>query len=238
MTELKISNRLLSCAELITPGSKIADIGTDHAYIPIWLSINKKISHALACDIRIGPLENARKNIKHFHMEKIVETRLSDGLENIAPEETDEIIIAGMGGNMISNILEKCSWKNKSEKKFILQPMKYESKLRSYLASKGYEIKSETAVICAEKIYTVIVAVFTGIPYEISTLEKYIGKIHEHITSESELYIKKQIKSIKNMEKGAIAKKDLIEKAKYEATIEQLESILKSKTEGEKNDIN
>ena len=75
-------------------------------------------------------------------------------------------------------------------------------------------------------------------PYEISTLEKYIGKIHEHITPESELYIKKQIKSIKNMEKGAIAKKNLIEKAKYEATIEQLESILNLKTGGETDDIN
>ena len=231
MAEFKISKRLLSCAELITPGVKIADIGTDHAYIPIWLSINNKISHALACDIRMGPLENAIKNIKHFSMEKMVETRLSDGLENVGPEEADEIIIAGMGGNMISNILEKCLWENKSEKKFILQPMKYESKLRLYLASRGYEIKSEKAVICAKKIYTIIVSVFTGIPYQISTLQKYIGKIHEHITPESKLYIKKQIKSLKNMEKGAIAKKDLIEKTKYEATIEQLESILKSKME-------
>ena len=236
MIEFKISNRLLSCAELITPGAKIADIGTDHAYIPIWLSINKKISHALACDIRTGPLENAKKNIKHFRMEKIIKTRLSDGLESINSEEADEIIIAGMGGNMISNILERCSWKNKYEKKFILQPMKYENKLRSYLASKGYEIKSEKAIICAEKIYTVMTAIFTGIPYKISTLEKYIGKIHEHITPESELYIKKQIKNIKNMEKGAIAKKNLIEKAKYETTIEQLESILKlkSKMDGKK----
>lgn len=176
MKEFKLSNRLSTCAELVTPDSKIADIGTDHAYIPIYLGLTKKISHALACDVRSRPLENAKKNINFYNLNNIIETRLSDGLKNISENEADEIIIAGMGGNMISNILENCSWKNKESKRFILQPMKYENKLRSYLALKGYEIQSETTVICSEKVYIVMTCVFTNIPYKITTVQEYIGK--------------------------------------------------------------
>lgn len=225
--EFKLSNRLLACAQEITPLAKIADIGTDHAYIPIWLALKERISHALACDIRIGPLQNAKKNIENFNLSEIIETRLSDGLENISETEADEIIIAGMGGNMITNILEKCSWKNKYQKKFILQPMKYENKLRKYLASNGYEIKSEKAVICSGKIYSVMIVVFTGIPYKISYLHEYTGKITENIDKACESYIQKQIKNIENLLKGAEAEKNFNEKIKYEALANQLREILK-----------
>lgn len=227
--EFKLSNRLSACAQEITPKVKIADIGTDHAYIPVWLALKGKISHALACDIRNGPLQNAKKNIEHFNLNEIIETRLSDGLKNISETEADEIIIAGMGGNMIANILEMCSWENKCQKKFIFQPMKYENKLRKYLASNGYEIKSEKAVICSGKIYSVMVVIFTGTPYEISDLQEYTGKITENIDKACEAYIRKQIKNVENLLKGAEAEKNLNEKIKYEALSNQLREILKTR---------
>lgn len=222
MKEFKLSNRLSTCAELVTPGSKIADIGTDHAYIPIYLGLTKKISHALACDVRSGPLENAKKNINFYNLNNIIETRLSDGLKNISENEADEIIIAGMGGNMISNILENCSWKNKESKRFILQPMKYENKLRSYLALKGYEIQSETTVICSEKVYIVMTCVFTNIPYKITTVQEYIGKISINQNSSSKSYIKKQIKNLQNLKKGATAVGNITEAEKYGSTVNTL----------------
>ena len=102
---INITERLKKCGAMVEKGSKIADVGTDHAYLPIYLIKEKKATHAIACDLREGPLENAKKNIKKFGLEEKIETRLSNGLENIKENEADEVIIAGMGGILISEIL-------------------------------------------------------------------------------------------------------------------------------------
>lgn len=207
-----LSSRLLKCARMITPTAKIADIGTDHAYIPIYLALNKKIAHAIASDLRKGPLECARQNIKLYGLENMIETRISDGLENISENEADEIIIAGLGGNIIIKILEKVCWKNK---RFIIQPMKYERRLREYMAKSGYNLISENAVICSKKVYTVMEVVYTGETYNITPEEEYIGKIKpnkDDLAATS--YIKKQIKDLKNRKKGATSQK-LHEQEKY-----------------------
>ena len=176
--KITLSSRLLKCAEMITPGSKIADIGTDHAYVPIYLALNKKITHAIASDLRYGPVENAKKNIQHYKLENIIETRISNGLENILENETDEIIIAGLGGNIVIDILKKVKWLNK---RFIIQPMKYENRLREYMATAGYQLINEEAVVCSKKVYTVMDVIFTGEKYKITPEEKYIGKIEINI---------------------------------------------------------
>lgn len=201
---LKLSDRLNLCAEMITPGSSIADIGTDHAYIPIWLALNGKIKSALACDIRNGPLENALKNIGKYNLSNIIKTRLSDGLMNIGENEAEEIIIAGMGGNIISNILSRCHWSNKKDKIFIIQPMKYEERLREFLAESGYKIENEKAAICSGKVYTAMKVLYVGKPQKIENYEKYIGKLSENaLYPAAQSYIKKQIKNLENHLKGA-----------------------------------
>ncbi len=209
---IKLGNRLLKCAKMITSNSKIADIGTDHAYVPIYLALDKKIIHAIAADLRQGPLEHAKQNIKSHSLEKIIETRISDGLENISENEVDEILIAGLGGNIIINILEKVQWKNK---RFIIQPMKYERRLRRYMAKSGYKLISENTVICSKKVYTVMEVVFTGEKYNITPEEEYIGKIKPNKNDPASIaYIKKQIKDLENHKKGAHARK-LFKKEKY-----------------------
>ncbi len=227
MKEFKINNRLLKCAETVSQGAKIADIGSDHAYIPIYLALKRKITHALACDIRPGPLSNAKNNIDKYKLNNVIETRLSNGFENVDEHEADEIIIAGMGGNTIANILQNCTWKNKKTKKFILQPMKYEDKLRMYLAKSGYKIIKEKAVICSGKVYTVMEAVFTGIPYFLSDEEKYIGKLTENLDDNAKAYIRKQIKNLINHKKGAHHKERCKEEERYAEIIKNLENILK-----------
>ncbi len=219
-----LSQRLLKCAEMITPNSKIADIGTDHAYIPIYLALNKKINHSIAADLRAGPLERAKENIKSHNLEKIIETRISDGFENISENEVDEIIIAGLGGNIIISILEKAHWENK---RFIIQPMKYERRLRKYMAESGYKLISENAVICSKKVYTVMEVVFTGEKYDITPEEEYIGKIKPNKNNSASIaYVKKQIKDLENHKKGAHARK-LFEKEKYfENIINNLSKII------------
>ncbi len=223
---IKLSNRLLKCAQAVTPGSKIADIGTDHAYIPIYLALNNIIFSAIAADLREGPLKNAQQNIAKYDLENIIQTRLSDGLDNIYENEVDEIIIAGMGGNIIINILDKIKWKNKFSKTFILQPMKYEQRLRVYLAKFGYEIKSEQAITCTGKVYTVMKVIFTDKPYFITPEEEYIGKLNESLDQNAKAYIKKQIKDLENRRKGAQANK-LYEKDKYfKSIIKNLKHII------------
>ena len=120
MEKIKLSSRLLRCAEMVSKNAKIADIGTDHAYIPIYLTLNNTVTHAIASDVKSGPLQNAVKNIEKYGLQNNIEARISDGTNEINENEADEIIIAGMGGNVISNILEKCSWENKSDKVFII----------------------------------------------------------------------------------------------------------------------
>ena len=223
----KISNRLKKCADLVSCGSKIADIGTDHAYIPIYLMLQRKISHAIACDIGEGPLKNAEKNIKNYGFENNIETRLSDGFSNIKENEADEIIIAGMGGNMISNILNNCPWKNKFKKRFILNPMKYEEKLHEFLFSNGYEIQNEIAVKCSGKSYLIIDAHFTGEKYNPLPHELYIGKLENNLDEHAFGLIKKQIKNIENHRLGAHAERDFRKEQYFDEIRTYLTNILK-----------
>lgn len=223
----KISNRLKKCADLVSCGSKIADIGTDHAYIPIYLMLQRKISHAIACDIGEGPLKNAEKNIKNYGFENNIETRLSDGFSNIKENEADEIIIAGMGGNMISNILNNCPWKNKFKKRFILNPMKYEEKLHEFLFSNGYEIQNEIAVKCSGKPYLIIDAHFTGEKYNPLPHELYIGKLENNLDEHAFGLIKKQIKNIENHRLGAHAERDFRKEQYFDEIRTYLTNILK-----------
>ena len=229
MNKIKISSRLLKCAEMVSSGTKIADIGTDHAYIPIYLMLNSKISHAIASDIKIGPLQNAIKNIKKYNLENNIETRISDGLDKINESEADEIIIAGIGGNIISNILEKCTWKNKKNKVFIINPMKYEERLREFLYNNGYEIKKECAVICSEKVYSVMKVIYTGQKIKIDPKEKYIGKMEENINQAEKAYIKKQIKNLSNHLKGAKSNNQTEKEKYFEHIINNLKNLLSKK---------
>ncbi len=214
MDKIKLSSRLLQCAEMVSENAKIADIGTDHAYIPIYLLLNHKITQAVASDIGIGPLQNAIKNIEKYNLQNNIETRISDGLEKINENEANEIIIAGMGGNVISNILAKCTWENKKNKVFIINPMKYEERLRQFLYENGYEIKKENAVLCSGKVYSVMKVIYTGEKRKINPQEKYIGKMKENLNQAEKVYIKKQIKNLENHLKGAKAHNQT-EKEKY-----------------------
>lgn len=226
--QFKLTNRLALCAKMCVENKKTADIGTDHAYLPIWLVFNGKINFALACDIRTGPLVNAEKNIKKYKLDNIIKTRLSDGLQNINENEVEQIVIAGMGGNIVSKILKECSWRAKENKFFILQPMKYEERLREYLACSGYKILEERATICCGRVYTAMRVVYSGKPQKIENFEKYIGKLSEsHDYPEAKAYIRKQIKNLQNHLKGAISENNTNQADYYSDIIKELENLLK-----------
>ena len=154
-SKLKLTNRLLKIASLVSENKRLADIGTDHGYIPVYLLNEGKINFAILADINKGPLENARSEDK-------VDLRLGSGIEVLKKGEVDEVIIAGMGGILIGELLEANKEVAHSVDKLILQPMQAQEELRQYLLNNGYEILDE----CLEKedfrIYEIIVAKYTG----------------------------------------------------------------------------
>lgn len=227
MSVNKLSKRLRVCADMVSRGCRIVDIGTDHAYLPIFLAKNNLISRAIASDVNIGPLKIAEKNIYNNGLEGIIETRISSGLKNIDEDEVDEIVIAGMGGNLISEILDECKFKNRFNKKFILQPMTCEYDLRLYLCGNGYFIEDEKAVCCKNKVYTVMMVRYVGRNYTFSEPYYYIGRILKNYSVDAKLYIEKQIRDLKNKKSGSIHLMDYDSEKRYEFIICTLENIIR-----------
>ena len=107
---MPINSRLLKIAEMVRRGDRVADIGTDHAYLPIYLIQSGKIEKAIAADIGKMPLENARKSVAQYELADRIELRLSDGLNSFKENEVDEIVFAGMGGTLIAEKLKEIPW--------------------------------------------------------------------------------------------------------------------------------
>ncbi len=162
--------RLYAIASMVPQGAFFADVGTDHAYLPIYLAENNLISHAVAADINRGPLLRAKGNIKKYNLEEKIDTCLSDGFEELDGNSFDTASIAGMGGILIARILEKAP----RGKLYILQPMRDAHFLRAYLSSNGFELVDEKLAEEGNKIYTVI-AVRDG-KGVLSEKELYLGK--------------------------------------------------------------
>ena len=128
---------------MVPLGARVADIGTDHGYLGIHLLQAGISPHVIACDLRRGPLENARRNARQFGVQDAMEFRLSDGLEKIAPEEIDCAVLAGMGGDLIVRILSACSWRAREGLTLVLQPQSAGNVLRRWLCSEGLELLRE-----------------------------------------------------------------------------------------------
>lgn len=158
----QLDPRLALCAEFVRPGARLADIGTDHAYLPVWLARAGRIKSALACDLREEPLRRGQATIEKYHAQQLVTTRLSDGLQKVSPDECEDIVIAGMGGELIVTILSKAPWVKDESKRLILQPMSRAEILRGYLKSNGFTIIEERAVRSLGRIYSVMRCAFTG----------------------------------------------------------------------------
>ena len=156
---MKLSKRLQTIADFVKKGAVVADIGTDHAHIPIYLIKNNIISRAYACDINAGPLEKAKENINYYGV-KNIELRLSNGLEKLKTDEADTFIIAGMGGELIIDILDRGQGFFDKKNTFILSPHTKIEEVRNYLLRKGLKILKEDMCIDEGKFYTVMEAVY------------------------------------------------------------------------------
>lgn len=155
---MELSKRLQTVANAVTPGSRVADVGTDHGYVPIYLVERGLCPGAIAMDVNEGPLARAEEHIRAEGLSDRIQTRKSDGLAALAPEETDAVVIAGMGGALMCRILQDATAFLEAGRELILQPQSEWFKVRRLLSASGYRITKEWFLEEEGKYYVVIKA--------------------------------------------------------------------------------
>lgn len=220
---ITLSTRLALIASLVEEGQTVCDVGTDHGYLPAFLAKSGKFPSVTATDIKIKPLESARSNLKRLGVAN-VELVLCDGLSGVTRQKADTVIIAGMGGEVISGILSRCDF-IRDNVTLILQPMTAAADLRDYLAQNGFGVEREIPIKDNGKLYSVMVARFCGVFRTLDNVERLIGGITPD-TQEGRAYIQKQYKICADC---ALALESVPEKAdehsKYFDTAQRLKNL-------------
>ena len=151
-----LDRRLQSAARQVRMGSRLADIGTDHALLPFALVRSGVCPYAVASDIRTGPAERARRAVEEAQLADRIEVRLGPGLSVLQPEEADDLVIAGMGGETIVSILGEAPWIRSAHFRLILQPMSRPEVLRRWLHRAGFLLEAEPAVEDGGHLYSIL----------------------------------------------------------------------------------
>ncbi len=172
---INLDNRLKQCAEFVSGKGCAVDVGTDHAYLAVHLISSGICKKVIACDLREGPLQSAKEHILGEGLQDKIKTALSDGLDNIPPDGVSDIIIAGMGGELIAKIISRAEWIRKNKINLILQPMTKANDLRKFLFENGFNIKCEKAVRSESFIYSVINAEYSETSNTYEDYEIYTG---------------------------------------------------------------
>lgn len=208
-----LPKRLSLIASMVDDGAVVADIGTDHAHLPIYLVQSKVCPSALACDIKELPLESGRQNIELCHLEDKIKTRLSDGLSDIKADEADTFTIAGMGGDMIIHILSSCPYIFDSKYTLILQPMTKYHTLMSWLFDNGFEVIRQECTHEGKHCYTVVKVRFSGEKFPHTPEDEFLGKL-DLSNEENRLFLIKEIKKAEKRSIGDPSVKPVVKKLK------------------------
>lgn len=156
---MELSDRLAAVAQLVTPGYTVADVGTDHGYLPIHLIETGKNHRIIAMDVNDGPLLRAQQHIRSYRLDDVIEIRKSDGFQALAPGEVQSVVVAGMGGGLVIKILSDYPEITRGIEEFVLQPQSEIAKVREYLQQNGFVIVSENMVFEDGKYYPMMRAV-------------------------------------------------------------------------------
>ena len=223
-----LGGRLQLCASMVRPQAALADIGTDHAYLPIWLAKQGLITRAIAADVKLGPLQKAQINIERYHVQNMVSARLSDGLNEIFPQEADDIVIAGMGGEMIIQIISDAFWLKAERVHLILQPMTSAEQLRIFLAERGFAVLREQAVVEDGRAYSVLLVQYNPEKVCVDEFYPHIGKL----TAESEdnrAYIYRRIINLEKKARGLTLSGKQEEAAQFDRLIAKMKAMLEKR---------
>ncbi len=196
MGKIRLDSRLSAVADFVRDGVTVADIGTDHAYLLAYLLEKNKISNGIAADLRRGPLENARKTLADCGQLEKVRLVLSDGLDEINEGDCDDIVIAGMGGILIKEILERTPWIFDDKIRIIAQPMTHAEILRGFFVDNGFRIIKESAATDGKRHYCIILAEYDGLNRNAESWYTYVGELINNNDEISEAYINKIVSAL------------------------------------------
>jgi len=227
-----ISDRLIMIANMVQVCDFVADIGTDHALLPIYLISNKTCRKVVAGDVRKGPIKAANKNIESYDMQNYIETRIGSGLDIIKNEYADCVIIAGMGGQLICNIIENNKDIAKRIRTLILQPNTAHYEVRKYLNDNGFTIDDENTLRDGAHVYLGIACHFTRekIQKERNSIEFHTGWILQN-KPQGQIYFKNLYNKTKRIVDGMkdsrnLTKDDLIKYNEQNELLCYLEGLL------------
>lgn len=202
---VKLDARLFAVASLVRENARTADIGTDHAYLLTYLIEKGICPCGIAADLRKGPLQNAKQTVIAAGLMDKVELVLSDGLENIKEGSCDDIVIAGMGGNLIAEILSKAHWVKNREINIVAQPMTHAEVLRQFFIDNGFEITKEKTATDGKRYYCVMSANYTGESKERNISYRYTGRLFDNKDEITYKYIDKMLTTLKKKHNALIS---------------------------------
>ena len=220
---MKLTNRLNAVVSLVSQ-RKVADIGCDHGKTAIKLILDKISDFVIASDVNKGPAEACRKNVAKYGLTEQIEVRCGNGISVLKPEEADCIIIAGMGGELISKIIDDNIEVAKLAKEIIMQPMTSEESLREYLTENGFCITDEVLAKEGEKIYVIIKAV-TGKGTDKYYFPELLGRNDRELIN---AYYNKVTKRINDKIKGAEIGNNTEESTRYKEILNEVNKIYES----------
>lgn len=217
---IELSPRLLKVASYIPKNARLCDVGSDHAYLPLYAMQQQLITSAVAGEVVQGPFESAQKNVQNYRMEQVIEVRLGDGLAVVHPNDNiTAITICGMGGELIAQILERGyqGGQLKGHERLILQPNVAEHLVRQWLVDHHYHIQDETVVEDHQRLYEIIVAEKAAesaplTPLQIQYGPHLLAKPTEVVVQKWQRQLAKLVQILQQLEKSAT---DQSEKIKH-----------------------
>ena len=201
---IKLSCRLQAVADMVNEGARVVDVGTDHGYIPAYLIKNNIAKRVIACDINEKPLASCKRYISSLGLDDKVKCVLSDGLKSI-DGDYDTVIVAGMGGELIAQILENAE--NIRHCRLIINPMTHPELARKWLYDNGFCIENDIVVADLKHHYSVLSAHYTGKVQEKSEVDYFLGEISDFSDRE---YFEHLLVYLKNKQKSGVDYSDVI----------------------------
>lgn len=195
---IKIDDRLKTCADMVNGNGIVCDVGTDHAYLSVYLIQAEICSKVIASDVVDGPLYSAEQTIKRYNLQDKISIVKSDGLKNIDLHGVSDVIIAGLGGETILSIIKNEPLLRKLDISLVLQPMTKAPLLRKELYADGFEIVNEVATKVGEKFYNIMKVKYTGFPMKLNEFTSKIGKVNFYDDISKE-YAMAKVQSLKKL---------------------------------------
>ncbi|MBQ9228518.1 MAG: SAM-dependent methyltransferase [Eubacterium sp.] len=202
---MKLSKRLQACAALVTPGCRLADIGCDHGYIPVYLVQSGRITAAIASDINERPLSACRSLVAQCGYEAQITCVLSDGTEKLDLDAVDDLLLAGMGGELIASILSAAG--DLRGKHLVLNPMTHPELARRWLYENGFEIAHDLILEDAGHHYSVLDAAYTGHYTEADDVRCFLGNINDF---SDRAYFEHLLRYLRKKQKGGFDYREVI----------------------------